>query len=185
MTLKSLSYPASTTIDSTFLSSVVKFRDLVTLYVRPDCSDVGGCAFQLRDDGIRDLAVTLPHLVKLQLGQPCDSNSCDTTVASLLAMSTHCLDLVVLEIHFNTRTIVDDMKHLVDGGTGCDKIKCKLRNFSVGDLPLGVRGEDNVAVAMGFRDIFPCLKDILAYGSEWQKLRSQLTRMQSVQLSAD
>ena len=176
--LKSLGYPTGTTIDSTFLSSVVKFRNLVTLYVQPDCSD--GCVFRLRDDDMGDLAATLPHLVKLQLGQPCDLNFCNTTVASLLAISTHCLDLLVLEIHFNTRTIVDDMKRLVDGGLGCDKIRCKLHYLMAGDLPLEVRGEDNEAVAMGFRIIFPCLRDILAHDREWYELRFQLRGMQSV-----
>ena len=172
VTLTSL-YFVSATLASSLLSSIAKFRDLVTLYVWTDCSDVGSCTFRLKDENVGDLAASLPRLVNLQLGRPCHSNSCHTTVTSLLSISSHCLDLITLETHFNTQTIVGDMQCLVNGGAGRDKAKCKLESLVVGKMPLEVRGEDNETVVMGFKVIFPCLTGILAHDIRWCELRVQ------------
>ena len=105
------------------------------LYVRIDCSDVGGCTFHLKDENVGDFAAALPLPENLHLGRPCHDDSCDTTTASL-SISTHYLDLVILETHFNTLTIVDDVQRLVGGGATRDKTKCRLRYLMSGNLPL-------------------------------------------------
>jgi len=171
-TLRFLNYLGKTIIDSTFLSPVLKFRNLVRLSVAPYCFGVGGCAFHLTDDDVEELAATLPRLKSLRLGTACDSNSCRTTVASLLSISVHCPDLTLLETHFNTLTIVDDVKRLHDGGSGRGNAKCKLRMLMVGYLPLEVRGEDIEILVVGFKAIFPCLLDLTDHNGRWYKLGS-------------
>jgi len=57
------------------------------------------------DNDVENLAATLPRLKCLEFSQPCGSNSCNTTVASLMSVSIHCLGLKHLETHFNTLTI--------------------------------------------------------------------------------
>jgi hypothetical protein len=150
------------------------FRDLVTLCVHTNCSDRGSCIFRLTDGHAKNLAVALPRLKTLQLGQACRFNSSRTTVASLMSISVRCLDLTVLETHFNTLTIVGDMQRLLDGGSGRDKAKCKVQKLFVGRLPFEVRREDIETVAMGFKVIFPCLMDIAGYSVCWYGLESKL-----------
>ena len=80
----------------------MKFRNLVALSVYTDCFDSGSRVFHLMDDDIEDLAFTLPKLNSLQLGHPCHFDTCNTTVASLLSISVHYLDLTVLQTYLNT-----------------------------------------------------------------------------------
>ena len=167
--LKSITCPTNTIVDPTFLSSIVAFRNLATLRVQTHCSWSGGCTFHLTDDDMENLATVLPRLEILDLGAPCRYDSCNNTVASLLSTSVHCLDLRVLQTHFNTTTIVSDMQRLLDRGTESDTPKCKLSKLTVGSLLLKVHGEDIETVAMGFKVIFPYLKDV-GYIGDWHKL---------------
>ena len=170
--LKTLDCCWSATLGSNFLSTIAEFQNLVTLRVRTyDCSNGGGyCTFHLTDDDMEHLAAALPRLKHLRLRQPCQANTCNTTVASLVSLSANCLDLTLLETHFNTLTITDDMRRLLDRGAGCDQTKCKLRSILVGNMPLEVRKEDIETIAMGFKVIFPCLTDIRGSGGHWQQL---------------
>ena len=138
------------------------------------CSEEEGCGFHLTDDDMGNLAATLPRLEILQIGLPCRFDSCNTTFASLLSISTHCLGLEFLEIHFNTLTIAEDVQHLLGTGSGHDKAKCELRNLTVGYIPLGVGEEGIELVVMGFKVIFPCLTDFTDYGGSWWELRRKL-----------
>ena len=142
--------------------------------MRNQCYGVEGCFFHLTDNDVEEIAVTLPRLKSLQLGRPCDSNSCCTTIASLLLISIHCPNLTVLETHFNTLAIVDDIKHLLGGDSVCGNARCKLRNLAVGNLSLEVRGEDIETVVVGFKAIFPCLMDFKSPTARWFGLRSKL-----------
>ena len=174
--LKSLDLPGDSVIDSTFLSSIVSLRNLVKLLVRNTfCRGEEGCSFRLTDDNVKDLAAALPHLENLQLGYPCDLDTCKTTVASLMSMSINCPDLLDLAIHFNTETIVDDMKALLDGGIGRNKAKCRLWNISVGAAPLKLDSAGLETVAMGFSVIFPHMTHLEGHGinNHWSKLRHQ------------
>ena len=173
-TLNALDCPNGTTINSTFLSSIVTFRNLVVLVVPGGCSNAGGCIFRLTDDDVENLAAALPQLNNLQLARPCSRNSCETTVSSLLSLSTHCLRLEFLVIHFNTRTVVGDMQRLLDRNSERDEPKCKLGSLKVGFLPLHeVRREDIGTVAMGFKVIFPCLIFFKGKG-QWSVVQAAL-----------
>ena len=173
-TLRYISCPLDTTIDSTFLSSILKFRNLVALRLGTYFYRVGGCAFHLTDDNMEKLAASLHRLKSLQLKQPCGSNSRNTTVASLISISIHCPDLTDLETHFNTLTIVGDIQRLIDGGYGRNSAKCELRRLVVGYIPLKVHGEDIETIVVGFKVIFPCLTDFTDFNGHWRELGSKL-----------
>jgi len=172
-TLKFLDFPRNTIINSTLLSSVAKFWNLVGLQVVGDCSGAEGCISRLTDDDVESLAAALPRLTNVELVKPCRHNSCKTTISSLLSLSIHCLGLKFLEIHFNTQTIVGDMRRLLDGGLGRDKAKCELWYLPAGNSPLEVRREDAETIAMGFKAIFPHL-DSCNGGGEWRLVLTAL-----------
>lgn len=174
-TLRHLEYPRGTIIDPTLLSSIVKFKNLVVLRVYIyNCSGAVSCSFRMTDGNMEDLATALPRLEELHLGEACCSNICKTTIASLMSISVHCLGLTVLEIHFNTRTIVSDVQYLLGGDAERNKAKCKLQSLSTGTTPLEVRGRDVQTVAMGLKVIFPCLTNLTGFGEGWQRARSQM-----------
>jgi len=95
-----------------------------------------------------------------------------------MSISVHCLYITALETHFNNLKMADDMQRLLDGDSGRDKVKCKLRNLTVEHLPLEVRAEDIGTVAIGFKDIFPCLADFAGYNGSWSELKSELADRQ-------
>ena len=120
------------------------------------------------------LVAALPRLESLRLGAPCSLNSCDTTAASLLPISTRCLGLTVLEVHFNTITIVVGIRRPLDGGSGHDGAKCKVENLTVARLPHEMDWE-YVEVAMtGFRVMFPCPVNLTDCDGRRYEVRSRL-----------
>ena len=173
-TLRFLSCPTDTILNSTLLSSILEFQNLVVLSMDTYCPEEGGCGFHLTDDDMENLAAAIPRLKILQIGLPCRFNFCNTTVASLLSIYTHCLDLESLEIYFNTLTIVEDMQCLLSMSSGYDKAKCRLWDLVVGYILLGVGKEDIELIMMGFKVIFPCLTDFADYCGHWWKLRHKL-----------
>jgi len=65
--LHSLSCPSGTIVDSTLLSSIVKFRNLATLRVNFTCPWAKSCIFRLTDGDMENLAAALPRLECLNL----------------------------------------------------------------------------------------------------------------------
>jgi hypothetical protein len=177
-TLKHLEFLENTPVVPVLLPHISSFRNLVTLYVANGfCDNGGACLFFLSDRDVENLVVTLPSLVSLRLGQVCSFNVCATTVSSLLSISIHCLGLTLLEIHFNTRSIVDDMKTLLSEGSGRDKPRCKLQSLSTGFSRLPMREEDVGTVAMGFAYIFPCMTRLsggIQDQERWKRVASEL-----------
>jgi hypothetical protein len=171
--LKSLKYPQNTIVDSGFLSSVVNFRNLVTLCVDMICF-YGQCSFHLTDNDLRILATTLPLLKCLRLGKSCLLDTCETTVVSLALLSVHCPDLEVLESHFNTKEITSDMQRLLDNRDAYDGPKCKVRDVILGhparwpDRGWANHGEDYEILLKGFKFIFPDMVDL---EDSWTPLR--------------
>lgn len=184
--LKSLDLPDGTVVDSTFLSSIVNFRNLVKLRVRNDpCENTESCPFRLTDNDMTDLAAALPHLKSLRLGHPCRTNTLKTTVASLMSLSIHCPDLLLLETYFNTKTIAGDMRGLLDGGAEHNKPKCQLRSSFVGVLPLELDSDGLRTVAMGFRLIFPHMTHLVGYNDDWPELRRQMPGVSGYNVEAE
>ena len=174
-TLKFIDLPLGTIVDSTLLSSIAIFRNLVKILVRNETYLVGeSCTFRLTDDDVTELAVALPCLESLRLGHPCYLDTCKTTVASLMSISIHCPDLLILEIHFRVQTIVDDMQSLLDGGVGHSKPKCRLRGLLAGHQPLELDSAGLQTVAMGFNVIFPHMKVLEGAVWAWDVLRCKM-----------
>jgi len=151
-------------IDATLTSPITRFHGLVKLTLSSLCFRVSGCAFRLTDDDVAEISVALPCLTEATFGHVCCVNSCRTTVSSLLSLSTHCKDLVALEIHFNTTNLLDDLTAISEvlQRRGVRSLqKCKLRWLNMWNAPVRIREEDRRSVAAGFLAIFPSLCRII------------------------
>ena len=151
-----------TVTDVSFATTIQIFRNLVDL--RADFACLNGsdfeCTFKLNNDNITDLAMALPRLRELLLGRPCSKNTCSTTVACLLPISIHCIELQSLQVHFNTTNIIDDFKD-IRGDPRFQELhsrpRCALSHLSIANTPLGLSGSDLDIVGTGMIDIFPSL----------------------------
>jgi len=168
------------TIDIFFTSTIQIFGSLVHVSVNVDCHDGDGegqCVFKLNDDDVADLAVALPQLRCLFLGRACYENTCATTVASLLAISVHCIKLQDLEIHFNTTNIVDDLEGIPDNPRFQHLRflpRCTLSCLTVSQTPLTLDGPCLETVADGLFDIFPSLECCDGFERVWDELSGRI-----------
>ena len=169
-------------IDAPFTSTIQLFRNLVSLNVRTNCHNGTGedrCTFYLNNDDVAGLATTLPQINHLSLGRPCFKNACATTVACLLLLSTHCIKLKSLEIHFNTTNIVGDFADMVVNSRllEIDRLpRCKLSRLDVSRTPLDLSPIGFELVATGMRGIFPDLGGIAGQEQIWHKLNERMER---------
>ena len=160
------------------------FRNLTRLDVWTDCRDTNGndqCAFELRDDDVAELAMALPRLKHIDLGHPCPENTCATTVACLLSISVHCVEVQTLAIHFNTTNITDDLKNISEGPRFQELHslpKCSLPRFKAYRTPLTLDEPGLDAVANGMVNIFPSLKRCGGYYKAWGELDKRIKKMQ-------
>jgi len=165
-------------IDPSFSSPIQMFRNLASLSVDIDCIGQGGggqCTFKLNNDDVAELAMALPQLESLLLGNPCCNNTCATTIACLLPISVHCIKLQSLKIHFNTTNIVDDFKN-TSGDHRFQELRslqrCTLPSLGVMRIPLNLDGPGLEIVASGMYDIFPSVGAFVACGGvqSWDEL---------------
>lgn len=151
-------------INVAFTSPIQTFHNLVSLRVEVYCHGKDGkgyCAFKLNNDDVAELAVALPQLEFLLLGHPCSENTCATTAACLLSISVYCPELEVLEIHFNTTNIADDLKNIsVD--PKFEEVRSltrgRLSHLNVYRTPLTLDELGFETVAKGMVDIFPSMQ---------------------------
>jgi hypothetical protein len=164
-------------VDAAFISPILLLHGLTVLWLDSSCPSTGGCAFSLTDHDIAEIAAALPNLVDATFGYVCPANSCRTTVSSLLFLSTHCKNLAVLETHFNTTNLRDDLEvvrvdprlrnsHLVPG--------CHLAVLSLSKAPISISEEDIEPVLAGFLKIFPSLSRIYGDDAGWGDLSRRL-----------
>ena len=149
------------TVDTSLASPIQKFRNLTRLDADIECHK-GQCIFKLNNDDVTELAMTLPRLECFRLGRTCCSNTCATTVACLLQISIHCLELDDLEIHFNTTNIVEDFKRISEDPR-LQQLRslprCPLQSLrSCYRMPLTLDESGVETVASGMIDIFPSLR---------------------------
>ena len=181
--LKFLNVPRRPIIDSSFISSIQPFLNLVHLAVDPLCIDQdnhseGKCVFILNDDDITKLAVALPQLVVLFLGQPCLGNTCATTVNCLIHVSTCCVRLLLLEVHFNTANIVGDFKNLSETPQFKELPslpRCAVSHLRPGRMPLTLDESGFETVANGMARIFPSLKGCAGGGEGWDEVDRRIS----------
>ncbi|KAF9780746.1 hypothetical protein BJ322DRAFT_279325 [Thelephora terrestris] len=166
-------------IDAVFMSLVMQFRQLTTLKLGTACPNAPPtCAFGLTDENVADIAAALPHLQEAILGTVCSVNSCRTTVASLVSLSTRCKGLEHLGIHFNTTNLRSSLES-VSGDPRLDGLP-SLRTRDGGfclwmsNAPYKIVKDDIVPVLKGFRRIFPSLTQINGDSTPWKELDQRL-----------
>ena len=148
-TLTKLHCLGGITVDSGFVSLLCIFRKLTHVFADGSCSKEDGCTFLLTDSDITKLADALPDIKSLRLGSPCSANSCHTTAFSLLTLSTHCLKLKNLEIHFNTTKIGRYLARLFkepQHETMRSLPRCPLNYLAVADAPISSRDIERTAI---------------------------------------
>jgi len=171
-------------IGASFVSAIQCFRNLVRLYVDVYCheADRGQFIFELNNDNIAELAMTLTQLEYLLLGHPCCDNTCLTTVACLIPISVHCSKLKKLEIHFNTTNIVNDLRNILKDPQfprlRSLPLRCPLIFLDAYEMPLSLQESDFETVAKGVVDIFPSLTYCGGFEEGWDELSRKIADFQ-------
>ena len=174
------------TIDVSFTSPIHLFRNLISLNVGARCRDEDGndrCVFKLNDNSATKLAMALPQMESLFLGHPCSKNTCVTTVACLLQISTHCIKLRNLVIHFNTTNIVNDLKSIsLDPQFQLLRSlpRCTLSRLGVYLTPLTLDEPGLETVAHGMIDIFPSLGYCEGLADTWDDISERISKLQGL-----
>ena len=174
------------TIDPAFVSSLCIFRKLTHVFVDGSCSEEGGCTFLLADDSITKLANALPDLKSLRLGSPCSANRCRTTALSLFTLSTHCLQLHTLEIHFDTTNITRVLDRLFNEPryiTMRSLPRCPLKYLAVADTPISI--SDVKTIATYLSGIFHGLQGFCSLRWEWVQASRQVRLLANPGLQAE
>ena len=168
-----------TMIDSSFISPIQHFRNLIDLDMNVYCHDVSEsqCVFKLNDDDVVELTMALTQVESLLIGRACFEGTCSTTVACLLPISVHCVKLKNLEIHFNATNIVDDFKNTLDDPR-LRRLRplprCPLTHLDVFEIPLSLDEHGFEIVLNGMTDIFPSLQSFGGVEPDWDELSRRL-----------
>ena len=164
-------------VDIVFMSPIMLFHGLIYLRLTSACSTMGECAFNLTDDNVAEIAAALPHLGDAVFGTICSANSCQTTVASLVSFSARCRHLELLEIHFNTENLRNDLESVL-ADPRLDSLPslrtCDIFRLCLSGAPYTLGGDDIVPVLKGFRRIFPSLTEISGRSASWEELNRRL-----------
>ena len=164
-------------VDAAFMSPIIRLHGLVELRLESSCSNMGGCTFSLTDGDVAEIAIALPNLVNVTFGEVCPADSCKTTVRSLLFLSTSCIELETLEIHFNTRNLRDDLESIPENPRLrglCGLPRCRLEWLTVANAPLRIAEEDHGPVVAGFLRIFQSVERVSGVDEGWDRLSSRL-----------
>ena len=150
------------------LRSVFPLERLTTLNLLPRCIE-GRCGVQLEDSIICELAKALPRLKSLKLGGvPCKVFTPNVTIESLAALSTNCVDLDFLQLHF-------DANKLVSSGSYTDyqsrTFTSRLRTLSVGSQPLPSDNKNIILIAFALIRIFPHVEELSHAEGAWKQVK--------------
>ena len=162
-------------IDSSLTSRFLPFVDLSDLRIMMGCL-FRPCASRFTDQDVERLAIALPRLEILKLGdRPCSADTCPTTVRSLLSLSIHCTKLEYLNIHFrmaNLRADVLGMLAYAYSQGLHSKPKCALKTLVAGGMPIRLSDYDPGLVSIGVLMIFPSLTEFDARGGSpaWSRV---------------
>jgi hypothetical protein len=172
-------------IDVSFTSPIQMFRNLVNLAAEVYCHDGNGegqCNFKLDNNQVTRLAMALPQLEFLLLGNACFENTCATTVACLLPISVHRIKLRRLGTHPNATNIIGDLKYILEDPRFQELRSLPRRPLSyldVGQIPLTLDEPDFGIVANGMINIFPSL-DWCDGSQVWYKLSERIEDLRKV-----
>ena len=150
------------------LRPFISFGRLTKLHLNSPCTEER-CNFQLNDSIISELAAALPRLTSVELGgTPCKVPTSDVTISSLVALSTHCIDLDSLQLHFNAKDII---YHNLSANSQTHKFSCKLRSLAGGSQPLPTNHDEILLVTFTILRIFPHLETISKSRQNWDQVR--------------
>lgn len=164
-------------VDNTIISAVKIFHSLVHLNIHTHCSQ-NVCYFSLEDDDVEDLVETLPRLKTLTLGHPCRNYTCRTTIMCLLSISTCCIELERLEVHFRTTGFGAQIEEMLENPPHRYALpKCGLKSLNVHEMPLALTTHEDEEVSTWLLEVFPFLDAIEGYeeGSEWDDISRMIT----------
>jgi len=148
----------------TFLSHLGPFRSLKMLECNPRCRESEQCIAALTDSSIEQLASALPQLVMLCLGHRCEYSLHQTTIKSMISLSTHCLSLETLYLPCDLSNIREDVK--MESGEPDPRLEirspCPLRAllFRCAIMPPVEDVEASRMVVSALRHLFPLLEPI-------------------------
>ena len=162
------SWEDAITITEVELHPLLSFERLTTLVLR-SCSQE--CTVQLDDPFVCRLAKALPRLETLRLGDAPPNAVTNVTVESLVALSTNCVDLDFLRIHFDATAIPSRSTY---ENSQMRKSSCKLRTLSVGSQPPPSGDDDILQFAFAIAHIFPHVEDIWGCEEGWRKVNQHL-----------
>ena len=171
-------------IDTSVTSPIQIFRNMISLNVATRCrggDDDSQCSFKLNNGDAAQLAAALPQLESLFLGHPCSNDTCATTVACLLPISTYCVKLRNLEIHFNAINIIDDLRGISEDPRS-EKLRSlprrKLSCLYVYRIPLTLDESGLETVARGMIDVFPSLRSFSGLNDVWGEISGRVVKLQ-------
>jgi hypothetical protein len=162
----------------TFLSwtpdyySLLPFKQLKELDIQFDCHD--GCSSRVDDDVITALAQAMPKLEILQLGRaPCGTPT-GATVHGFIVLSSRCLNLRKLQIHFQGQTLVDAATTF----PATDEPVASQEGCALTDLEVGhsrISSGSAARVARVLLQIFPHLRNVFCgRDPEWGGVRDDI-----------
>ena len=161
-------------IDFSLISRFLPFTDLVELRIMMGCMSGGPCVSHLTDEDVEHLVTALPKLEAVTLGEwPCDSDTCPTTIRSLLSFSIHCLKLRYLNIHFHTAYLQTDIMNMWCNGYSQglhSRPKSSLTTLVTQGMPIDLSVHNPLFVSIGMLTIFPSLTRFVSSSSAWTRL---------------
>ena len=163
------SWERAITITEVELRPLLPFARLTKLVLLSRC--YGECTVQLEDPFICTLAIALPRLETLIIGDAlCDAVT-QVTVESLVELSANCVNLDFLQLHV-------DATNIPSRGTRVNsqirKSSCKLRTLSVGSRPLPPHHDDILLVTFVIIHLFPHVENVFGAGEGWEKVNRGL-----------
>lgn len=147
-------------IDSSLISRFLSFPELSDVRISMRCIP-GRCRSQITDEDVGRLATALPKLEALSLGElSCNSNTCPTTIRSLLVLSIHCPKLRYLNIHFRTGSLQADTLDMLGDAYSRGlhlRPKCALKTLVTQGMLVDFLAHNPVFISIGMLMVFPSL----------------------------
>jgi hypothetical protein len=160
-------------INSSLISRLIPLANLADVKIEMGCL-FRPCVSQITDQDVERLAIALPKLEALSLGEwPCGADTCLTTIRSLLFFSIHCPKLRYLSIHFRMANLRADMLDLLGYAYSQglhSRPKCVLGALVTGEMYTKLSDYDPGLISMGMLMIFPSLTKFVTRSPTWTQL---------------
>jgi len=152
-------------------SSLLSFGQLKELDTEFSCED--GCSSRVDNGVITNIARAMPRLEILKLGKtPCETHG-GVTVQGLITLSTHCLRLSELRVHFQGDTLFNMAKNaetiaLASAEPVPPREDCALTDLEVGEIVIPPRSTMKITLLL--LQIFPRIIHVRYENREWKSI---------------